>query len=68
MALYGQHGVQHSWLIDPLAKTLEIFRLESGRWVLLGAFSEDYKVRAEPFQEIEIDLSVLWLDGVASNS
>jgi len=65
MALYGQHGVQHSWLIDPLAKTLEIFRLESGRWVLLGAFSEGDRVRAEPFQEIEIDLSVLWLEGVA---
>ncbi len=62
MAVYGQFGVQHSWLIEPVAKTLEIFRLESGRWVLLGAFSEDDKVRAEPFQEIEIDLSVLWME------
>ena len=65
MPLYGQYGVPHFWLIDPVAKTLEVFRLESGRWSLLGAFSEDEKVRVEPFQEIEIDLSVLWLEGMA---
>ena len=62
MFLYGQYGVEHAWLIEPVARTLEVFRLESGRWVLMGAFSEDDKVRAEPFQEIEIDLSVLWLE------
>jgi Uma2 family endonuclease len=62
MTLYGQHGVEHSWLIEPVARTLEVFRFESGRWVMLGAFSEDDKVRAEPFQEIEIDLSILWLN------
>jgi Uma2 family endonuclease len=62
MTLYGRHGVEHFWLLEPIARTLEVFRLESGRWVLLDAFSEDDKVRAEPFQAIEIDLSVLWLD------
>ena len=62
MAVYGQYGVSHSWMIDPLARTLEVFRLESGRWFLLGAFSEDDKVRTEPFQETEVDLSVLWLE------
>jgi Uma2 family endonuclease len=65
MPLYGQYGVPHFWLIDPVARTLEVFRLESGRWSLLGAFSEDEKVRVEPFQEIEIDLSVLWLEEIA---
>lgn len=65
MPLYGQHGVPYFWLIDPVARTLEVFRLESGRWSLLGAFSEEDKVRGEPFQEIEIDLSVLWLEGMA---
>jgi Uma2 family endonuclease len=64
MPLYGQYGVPHFWLIDPVARTLEVFRLESGRWSLLGAFSEDEKVRVEPFQEIEIDLSILWLEGM----
>lgn len=62
LSLYGRHRVQYSWLIDPIARTLEVFRLESGKWVLVGAFSEADKVRAEPFQEVEISLSNLWLE------
>jgi hypothetical protein len=50
------------WLVDPAARTLDVFALESGRWVLLAAFAEDDTVRAEPFAEIEIKLSDLWLD------
>jgi len=62
MRLYGQNGVKHFWLIDPIAKTLDVIRLESGRWMAAGCFVEDDKARAEPFQEIEIDLSNLWLE------
>ena len=62
MRVFARHGVRHAWLIDPILLTLEIYRLESGRWLLLEAFAEDDKVRAEPFQEIEIDLGVLWLE------
>jgi len=62
MPLYAQHGVAHIWLIDPGAKTLDIFRLESGRWVLLQTFVNSDKVRAEPFQEVEIELGNLWLE------
>jgi len=60
MHIYACFEVKYSWLIDPIAKTLEIFKLESDRWVLLSAYSEHDKVRAEPFQEIEIALQNLW--------
>ena len=62
MPVYAQHGVKHFWLIDPLGKTLDVFRLESERWALLASFAENDKVRAEPFQEAEIDLGNLWLE------
>lgn len=62
MSVYGQYGVQNLWLIDPLAKTLDVFRLESGKWVVAGFYAENDKVRAEPFQEIEIELGNLWLE------
>lgn len=62
MPLYAEHGIKHLWLVDPNAKTLDAFRLESGMWVLLSSYVEDDKVRAEPFQEIEIDLAGLWLE------
>lgn len=61
MPLYGRHAVDHIWLIDPLVKTMDAFRLESGRWFLLGSYAENDKVRVEPFQEIEIDLGDLWI-------
>lgn len=61
MPLYARHGVRHLWLVDPGAKTLDAFRLESGRWVVLGTFAEADIVRAEPFEELEIDLEHLWL-------
>ncbi len=61
MPIYAHHGVGHIWLIDPVAMTMDAFKLESGRWSLLASFSENDKVRVEPFQEIEISLGDLWV-------
>ncbi|MBF0474900.1 MAG: Uma2 family endonuclease [Deltaproteobacteria bacterium] len=61
MPLYARHAVEHIWLIDPVAMTMDAFRLESGRWVLLGSYADQGKVRVEPFQEIELDLADLWI-------
>ncbi len=64
MPLYARYGVPHAWLIDPICSlTLDVYRLESGgSWRLLRSYGErNRKVRAEPFQEIEIDLDDLWL-------
>lgn len=61
MRIYARYAVPHVWLIDPAVKTLEVFRLESGKWLLLDTFAEDDKVRVEPFEEIEIELGNFWL-------
>ncbi len=68
MPIYAHHGVGHIWLIDPVVMTMDIFRLEGGRWVLMGSFTENDKVRAEPFQEIEINLEDLWLGSLHPSS
>jgi Uma2 family endonuclease len=60
-AVYARHSVEHIWLIDPVAMTLDVLRQQSGGWLLLGSFAENDKVRAEPFREIEIDLGTLWI-------
>jgi Uma2 family endonuclease len=62
MRIFAEHGVPYAWLVDPLVKTLEVYGLESGRWVVLGMYGEDEKVRAEPFVEIELDLANLWIE------
>ena len=60
MPAYARHGVRHAWLVDPIARTLEVFMLEKRRWVLLGVYGGSAIVRAEPFDAIELDLAALW--------
>ena len=35
-------------------------RLENGKWLELGVWGADEKIRAEPFEAIEIDLAGWW--------
>jgi Uma2 family endonuclease len=60
MPIYAEHGVGHVWLVDPLARILEVYRLQSGRWLRLGTWPGDSRVRAEPFDAIELLLSEIW--------
>ena len=60
LPIYATHQVAHTWLVDPLAKTLEVFRLENGRWSLLATHRDAALVRAEPFDAIELELAALW--------
>lgn len=62
LRIYAREGVGHAWLIDPIAKTLEVLRLENGRWSILAVHGSDEVVRAEPFEAIELDLPALWPD------
>lgn len=62
MPIYARYGVTYLWLIDPIVKTLDVFRLEHDNWVVAGLYVEDVMVRAEPFTEIEFSLSNLWQD------
>lgn len=61
LPIYARHGVGHAWLIDPLAKTLEVYRLQDGLWLRIGAHEGDDRVRAEPFDAVEIEIGAWWL-------
>lgn len=60
MRIYRREGVGHAWLVNPVTRTLEVYRWEGGRWVLLDTYEGDEVVRAEPFDAIELSLGVLW--------
>jgi Uma2 family endonuclease len=60
LRIYAREGVSHAWLADPLARTLEILQLEGGRWTILATHADHVVVRAEPFDAIDLDLSLLW--------
>ncbi|HEY5955903.1 MAG TPA: Uma2 family endonuclease, partial [Polyangiaceae bacterium] len=36
--IYAREAVSHVWLIDPLAQTLEVLRLDGGNFRIVGAF------------------------------
>jgi len=60
MPLYAREGVPHLWLIDPSVRSLEIYRLEGEGYLHLGTFGENERVRAIPFDAIELELEALW--------
>ncbi|HYO57917.1 Uma2 family endonuclease [Archangium sp.] len=60
LRLYAREGVRHLWHVDPLARTLDVFRLEGRHWLLVESFAAEQRVRAEPFEAIEFELALLW--------
>ncbi len=62
MRIYAREGVQHLWIIDPILRTLEIYRLEDDRWVVASAHGGTDVVRAEPFDAVELRLARWWLE------
>jgi Uma2 family endonuclease len=63
MPVYAREGVRHAWLVDPIARTLEVFTLgQDGHWGPATVHRDAARVRAVPFDAIELDLSVLWAE------
>jgi len=60
--VYGRESVVHVWLVDPLAKMLEVLRLEREKWLRVATYTADAVVRAEPFDAVELELATLWAD------
>jgi Uma2 family endonuclease len=58
---YGQHEIEWAWVVDPSLQTLEVYRLEQGRWTLLSTHEGDDVIRAGPFDAVDFPLGALWL-------
>jgi Uma2 family endonuclease len=60
---YARAGVNHYWVIDPDAKTIEAFTLIDGQYQSVASGSDDDLMHLPPFPELAIPLSNLWLPG-----
>ncbi len=60
LKVYARERVSHVWIVDPIAKTLEVLGLDGSTYRILDVFSGDNGVRAVPFDAIELALGVLW--------
>ena len=59
--VYARHRVAHGWIIDPVLKSLELYRLSGEHWATIETFIGDEVVRVEPFESLDLRLSNLWL-------
>ncbi|WP_437282544.1 Uma2 family endonuclease [Sorangium sp. So ce375] len=61
MPVYAREGVRYAWLVDPIARTLEVYVLgQDRRWGPAVVHRDAARVRVEPFGAVELELSVLW--------
>jgi Uma2 family endonuclease len=62
MTIYGREAVAHLWIVDPILRTLEVYRLEGERWVVASAHGGNAPIVAEPFEAITLDPARWWLE------
>jgi Uma2 family endonuclease len=60
LGVYAREAVAHVWFVDPALRTLETLKLDGARWVLAGSYAGNDVVRAEPFDEIDLELARVW--------
>lgn len=62
MPLYAAHGVPWAWIVDPIARTLEVYALGARRrWRKPVIHKGDARMHAPPFGAIEFNLADLWV-------
>lgn len=57
---YARGGVAYYWIVDPVARTIEAYRLSGGRYRLVASGASDQTVRLPPVPDLEIPLRELW--------
>ena len=60
LRIYAREGVSWVWLVNPILRTIEILRLEGGRWLVVATHGGEEEIHAEPFEAIVLELSRLW--------
>ncbi len=62
MPAYARSGVEHLWLVDPQARSLEVFKLVQEHWTLMSTHEGAVHIRAEPFESVKLDMSRWWIE------
>lgn len=63
LPVYAREDVRHVWLVDPEARTLEVYCLEGAHYALRVTHAGVACARIEPFEALELELAFLWGEG-----
>src|SRR5205823_6510780 len=58
--LWILHGIRHYWVVDPDARLLEVYELESAAYRLVVKHEGATRLRTALFPELEIGLDRVW--------
>jgi Uma2 family endonuclease len=58
--LYAKHGVIEYWIVDPDARTVEVYRLQEDPKRPVATFREDDTLTSSMFPGLELPLSDLF--------
>ena len=61
LPFFHRAGVGHAWLVQPGLRMLEVYRRGEAGWTQLGVWSDGDRVRAEPFEAVELKLAQWWM-------
>jgi len=61
MPIYAEFGISYLWLVEPICRRLEAYRLVEHTYQLAGQFKGFEVIRAVPFDAIELELGMLWI-------
>lgn len=64
--VYSRERIPYAWLLDPIAKTMEVLSLNGMGLRTLAVHKGHEHVRAVPFDAIEIELAALWGETAAA--
>lgn len=61
MDMYAESGVEHAWIVDPEARTVEVYRNCDGLWLRVATAAAADEARLAPFPELELHLGDWWV-------
>ena len=66
LPIYAHEGVRHVWLVNPIERSIEVFRLDGEGYRLATVVGGETNARIEPFDAVELELSALWLEAATA--
>lgn len=68
LPVYAREHVSHVWLVDPLERMVEVYRLDGDGYRLVVTRGGNDAVRLEPFGAVELELRALWPTEVGNST